>query len=155
MCHKISYDIDNLSKRCYYDLNNTRKYNYCKSGWTPYANPDVIGKPIVIADGVDEKIELIGEEYFIYRIDEVITLDKIQEEIGELNNINYKFEDCIRLEDLKSIDCKVVNKVDLKQCKEAWRMFCEAEEYMMNKDIEIKIDELTEKKLDLEGLANG
>ena len=46
MCHKISHDADNLSKRCYYDLNNTRKYSYCKSGWVLYENLNVTGTPI-------------------------------------------------------------------------------------------------------------
>ena len=46
MCHKISHDADNLSKRCYYDLNNTRKYSYCRSGWIPYEGLNVTGEPI-------------------------------------------------------------------------------------------------------------
>ena len=46
MCHKISHDADNLSKRCYYDLNNTRKYSYCKNGWIPFEGLNVTGTPI-------------------------------------------------------------------------------------------------------------
>lgn len=46
MCHKISHDADNLSKRCYYDLNNTRKYSYCRSGWILYEGLNVTGEPI-------------------------------------------------------------------------------------------------------------
>ena len=96
------------------------------------------------------KLEDGTTQYYIYKLSEVTTDKKIDDKISELNDMSYNFEDCIRLEDLQDIDCKVMNEKDLEKCKEAWRMFCEAEEYRMNEKFDLKIKELNEKKLELE-----
>ena len=89
-------------------------------------------------------------QYYIYILSEVTTDKKIDDKINELNNVNFDFDDCIRLDDLKSIDCEIMNEKDLEKCREAWRMFCEAEEYMINQNIELEIEELNKKKIELE-----
>ena len=44
LCFKLSaINSDGIQTRCYYDLNNTRLYKYCKIGWIKFENESVIG----------------------------------------------------------------------------------------------------------------
>jgi len=85
LCFKLSAEnSDGFQTRCYYNESAPTRYKTCKSGWVPYANPDVTGKPIVIEDGIDEKIELINGEYYRYELKEVFTNQSISIEISQL-----------------------------------------------------------------------
>ena len=103
LCFKLSAEnADGFQTRCYYNESSPRRYKTCKSGWIPYANPDVTGKPIVIEDGVDEKIELIEDKYYIYTLKEIVTNESLFSDITKLETekinlvilINNLEEDC-------------------------------------------------------------
>lgn len=99
MCHKISHDSDGLSKRCYYDLNNTRKYSYCKTGWIEFTE-EIIGNVSETSIGSDMNLEQdkilvlknLGIEEPIIRPCKKINEFKCKSKIYQKGGINRDFK---------------------------------------------------------------
>ncbi len=112
MCNKLSkINADGLQTRCYYDLENPRKYKNCKTGWVEYEKTEFIGEEIdLLAVGFDinlstDKKEVLRTKGILnpiinpcIKIDEFYCKANIYEKDGINKNIKITYKFCTEYE---------------------------------------------------------